>query len=166
MLKRAVGFLAVCMLLMPGVLSVCSMVSYKPLPAVDHTAGDSERSLTFFGTSSNPLVQETTDHFSDSIVIITGKSNTVASTSLWLFGFKCMVIKRVTIQANNLEGETINVLVLPPTIGLYFDYESISIQLNRVTGLFFWGKRSVLFESEPPQIVAVCKARDIWVTYG
>lgn len=166
MLKRAIGFLIVCMLLMAGVLPVCSMAMYKAVPTVDQTAGDSERSLTSFGKSPDPMVQTTTDHFSDSIVIITGKSNTVASTALWLFGFKCMVLKRVTVQANNLEGETINVLVLPPKIGVYFDYETIFIQLQRVTGLFFWGKKSLLFESEPPQIFAVCKARDIWVTYG
>ncbi len=151
MLKRRLGFFVVCMLLILGVFPVCSMVT--------------EKSITDFGNSPDPKAQATTDHFSDSIVIITGKSQTVASSALWLFGFKCMVIKRVTIQANNLEGEKINVFVLPPTIGLYFDYESISIQLNRVTGLFFWGKQSVLFESEPPQIVAVCRARDIWVTY-
>ncbi len=151
MLKRTVGFLVVCMLLMTGGFPVCSMVT--------------EKIMIDCGTSSDPLVQATTDHFNDSIVIITGKSNTVASTALWLFGFKCMVIKRVTIRANNLEGERLNVLVLPPKIGFYFDYESISVQLNRVSGLFFWGKRSVLFESEPPLIVAVCRARDIWVTY-
>lgn len=151
MLKRGLGFFVVCMLLMIGVFPVCSM-------AID-------KNIIDFGTSPDPMVQATTDHFNDSIVIIIGKSNTMASTALWFFGFKCMVIKRVTIQANNLEGERLNVLVLPPKIGVYVDYESISVQLTRVTGLFFWGKRSVLFESKPPQVFAVCRARDIWITY-
>ena len=166
MLKKSIGLLCVMMLIMTWVLSVCSMDTYKHSSDLIETVGASERSIDLSGKSPHPRVQTMTDHFSNSVVIITGKSNTVSSTALWLFGLKCMVLKRVTIQANNLEGENINALILPPQIGVYFDYENIYIQMQRVTGLFFWGKRSLIFEGEPPQIFAVCKARDIWVTYA
>lgn len=112
------------------------------------------------------VVQATTDYFSNSVVLIWGTSQSVSSTALWLFGPKCMLLKRVTIQANGLEGEMINAVVFPPKIGFYYGYENIHIQMHRVTGLFFWGKRSLFFESEPPSICAMCKARDIWITYG
>ncbi|MBN1860894.1 MAG: hypothetical protein JW840_05480 [Candidatus Thermoplasmatota archaeon] len=117
--------------------------------------------LNFF-----PVAQATTVEFTDSAVIIFGKTNHVSSLALWLFGFKFLVNKQVAIQAYGEAGEKISALILPPKIGFYLGHENIYIQLNRVTGLFFWGGKSLLFgNSDPPRIFAVCKANYIYVSY-
>lgn len=112
-----------------------------------------------------PIVQATTDHFTDSVVLIIGKSNTVSTTALWLFGFKFIYNKQVIIQVNGEEGEKLNALIFPPKIGLYFGYENIFIQMEGVKGLFFWGEKSLFFHNVPPRIFVFCKAGDIWVSY-
>jgi hypothetical protein len=112
-----------------------------------------------------PVTQATTDHFTDSFVFIIGKSTTVSSTALWLFGFKFIHNRRVIIQANGEAGEIINALILPPKIGFYFGQESIYIQMEGAKGLFFWGEKSLLFQNSSSGIFALCKARDIWITY-
>jgi hypothetical protein len=115
--------------------------------------------------SSQPIVQATTDHFTDSFVIIMGKCDTVASPALWLFGFKFILNREVIIQANGGENEKINAFILPSKIGFYFSQENIIIQLQGAKGLFFRGEKSWVFQNTPQRIFAVCKATDIWVTY-
>ncbi len=72
-----------------------------------------------------PIVNAQTDHFTNSVILIIGKCNIVATPTLWLFGFKFLISKKVIIQANSEEGEKINALVLPPQIGFYFDINQI-----------------------------------------
>ena len=116
--------------------------------------------------SSVPVVSATTAEFTDSIILVVGNSNTVYSTTiLWLFGWKFMVRKQLTIQANNENGEHLNAFVFPPKIGIYLSHEDIRIQLAQVRGLCFWGKRSLLFESQPPRVFALCKANYILIEY-
>jgi len=112
-----------------------------------------------------PIVQADTDYFSNSVVIITGKCNTVSTTALWLFGFKIAYNKKVIIQANGGEGEKINALILPSKIGFYFGQENIYIQMEGAKGLFFWGEKSFLLQKSSQRIIAICKATDIWVSY-
>ncbi|KYK19995.1 hypothetical protein AYK25_09275 [Thermoplasmatales archaeon SM1-50] len=112
-----------------------------------------------------PVVQATTDYFTDSVILVVGKSNTVSSTLLWLLGMKCIFNRRVIIQVHHGEGEKIFALILPPKIGFYFGHENIVIQIFGAKGLLFWGEKSLIFENDPPHIFALCKARDIWVTY-
>jgi hypothetical protein len=113
-----------------------------------------------------PVAQANTDYFSNSMVIIVGKSNTVNSpVLLWLFGLKFIVSRRVIVQANGEEGEMINALILPSKLGFYFGYEHIYIEMDKATGLFFWGEKSFLLQKASPRIVAICRARDIYVTY-
>lgn len=112
-----------------------------------------------------PVAQATTVEFTESVILIFGKTNQVTSTALWLFGGKFMVNKRVVIQANSADGEKINALVFPPKIGFFLGHENIYIQLNRVTGLFFWGGKSFVFQNELPRIFALCKADYIYVSY-
>lgn len=112
-----------------------------------------------------PLAEARTDYFSNSMVIIVGKSNTVNSpVLLWLIGPKFIVSRRVIVQANGEEGEMVNALILPK-IGFYFGYENIYIEMDKATGLFFWGEKSFLLQKASPRIVAFCRARDIYVTY-
>jgi len=118
-----------------------------------------------FLLNSMPVVNATTDHFTNSVVLVIGKSNTVSTTALWLFGSKFIFNKRVIIQANGGEGEKINALVIPSKIGFYFGQENIVIQMEGAKGLFFWGEKSLFFHNVPPGIFAFCKARDIWVSY-
>lgn len=115
--------------------------------------------------NSIPLAHANTDYFTDSVVIIIGKCNTVTSPALWLFGFKLLFNKKVIIQANGGEGEKINALILPSKIGFYFGHENIIIQMQGAKGLFFRGEKSLFFQNTPQRIFAVCKATDIWVTY-
>jgi hypothetical protein len=112
-----------------------------------------------------PLAQANTDQFTDSIVIIVGKCNTVSSPALWLFGFKFLLNRHVYIQASGEQDEKLTALVLPSKIGFYFGQEDMIIELNGAKGLFFRGEKSFLFQNTPQRIVAVCKASDIWVTY-
>jgi hypothetical protein len=112
-----------------------------------------------------PLAQANTDQFSDSMVIIVGKCNTVSSPALWIFGFKFLFNRHIYIQANGGADEKLTALVLPSKIGFYFSQEEMTIQLDGAKGLFFRGEKSWLFPNNPQRIVAVCKASDIWVTY-
>ena len=118
-----------------------------------------------FLLSSLPVAQANTDHFTNSVVLVIGKCNTVSTTALWLFGFKLVYNKQVIIQANGGEGEKINALILPSKIGFYFGYKNIFIQMDGAKGLFFWGEKSLFFHNVPPRIFAFCKAGDIWVSY-
>jgi len=121
--------------------------------------------LCLFFLSSMPFVQATTDHFTDSFVVIMGKCDTVASPALWLFGFKFILNREVVIQATGGQNEKINAFILPSKIGFYFGQKNIVIQLQGAKGLFFRGEKSWLFQNTPQRIFAVCKATDIWVTY-
>jgi hypothetical protein len=112
-----------------------------------------------------PLAQANTDQFTDSIVIIIGKCDTVTSPALWLFGFKFLFNRHIYIQASGGANEKLTALILPSKIGFYFGQEDMTIQLDGAKGLFFRGEKSLLFSSTPQRIVAVCKASDIWVTY-
>jgi hypothetical protein len=112
-----------------------------------------------------PLAQANTDYFTDSVVIIVGKCNIVASPALWLFGFKFIFKRQVIIQTNGGEDEKINAFILPSKIGFYFGQENIIIQLQGTKGLFFRGEKSLIFQNTPQRIIAVCKASAIWVTY-
>lgn len=112
-----------------------------------------------------PIVHANTDQFTNSAVIIIGKCNTVTTPALWLFGFKFLFNKKVIIQANGDVGEKINALILPSKIGFYFGHENIYIQMEGATGLFFWGEKSLLLQKSSQRIVAICKAKDILVTY-
>jgi len=114
---------------------------------------------------SMPLAQATTDEFTDSVIIIMGKCDTVSSPALWIFGFKFLFNRHVYIQANGGDGETLTALILPSKIGFYFSQESMIIQLNGAKGLFFRGEKSLFFPNTPQRIFAVCKARYISVTY-
>ena len=118
-----------------------------------------------FFLNSMPVVHANTDHFTNSVVLVIGKSNTVSTTALWLFGFKFVYNQQVIIQANGGEGEKINALILPSKIGFYFGQENIFIQMDGAKGLFFWGEKSLFFHNVPPRIFAFCKAGDIWVNY-
>jgi hypothetical protein len=110
-------------------------------------------------------VQANTDHFTNSVVMIVGKTDSVTTPAWWLFGCKLIFDKQVIIQANGGDGEKINALILPSKIGFYFGQENIYIQMEGAKGLFFWGEKSLFFHNVPPRIFAFCKADDIWVTY-
>jgi hypothetical protein len=112
-----------------------------------------------------PIVNANTDHFTNSVVLVIGKCNTVSSNALLLFGFKVVYNKQVIIQVNGGEGEKINAMILPSKIGFYFGQENIFIQMEGAKGLFFWGEKSLFFHNVPPRIFAFCKAGDIWVSY-
>jgi hypothetical protein len=119
----------------------------------------------FFLLNFIPLARANTDHFTDSVIIIMGKCNTVTSPALWLFGFKFLLNRHVYIQANGGEDEKMNAFILPSKIGFYFGQENMIIQLDGANGLFFRGEKSWFFQNTPQRIFAVCKASDIWVTY-
>jgi hypothetical protein len=110
--------------------------------------------------------QATTDHFTDSFVLIIGKCETVQTPVLWLFGFKFILNREIIIQANGGEDEKITTLILPSKIGFYFGQDNMIVQLQGAKGLFFRGEKSFLFQNTPQRFFALCKATDIWVTYN
>ncbi len=104
--------------------------------------------FSLFLVSSMPPTKANTDQFTDSIVIIMGKCNTVSSPALWLFGFKFLFNRHIYIQASGEQDEKLTALILPSKIGFYFG-----------------GDKSWLFQNAPQRIFAVCKATNILVTY-
>jgi len=112
-----------------------------------------------------PQAAATTDHFTNSWILIMGKCNTTVTPALWLFGFKWMHNKNVLIQASGTEGEKLNAVLLPTKIGVFFGYKNMIIELDRAKGLFFWGEKSFLLQKASQSIFALCKATDIWVSY-
>ena len=110
--------------------------------------------------------QATTDHFTDSFVLIIGKCETVRTPVLWLFGFKFILNREIIIQANGGEDEQITTLILPSKIGFYFGQDNMIVQLQGDKGLFFRGEKSFLFQNTPQRFFALCKATDILVTYN
>jgi hypothetical protein len=118
-----------------------------------------------FLLNSMPVVHANTDHFTNSVVLVIGKCNTITTPALWLFGFKLVYNKRVIIQANGGEGEKINALILPSKIGFYFGHKNMVIQIEGAKGLFFWGEKSWVLQKSSQRIIALCKATDIWVSY-
>ena len=122
--------------------------------------------LCLFLLSSVPPALATTDHFTDSVVLIMGKCETVQTPVLWLFGFKVILNREIIIQATGGADEKLTTLVLPSKIGFYFGQDNIVIQLQGAKGLFFRGEKSLLFQNTPQRIFALCKATDIWVTYN
>jgi hypothetical protein len=115
--------------------------------------------------NSLPVVHAETDHFTNSMVLIIGRSNSVSSPALWLFGFKFIYNKQVIFQATGEPGEKISVPILPSKIGFYFGHENIYIQMEKAKGLLFWGEKSLFFQNDPPRIFAFCTAADILVSY-
>jgi hypothetical protein len=121
--------------------------------------------MFFFICATVPLVQANTDYFSNSMVVVVGKCNTVTATALWLFGLKVLLNKKILIQSSGGEGEKINALVIPPKLGVYFGHKNIMIQMEGASGLIFWGEKSILLQRSSQRIVAFCKVKDLWITY-
>jgi len=116
--------------------------------------------------NTTPPAQATTDHFTDSFVLILGKCETVQTPVLWLFGFKFILNREIIIQANGGEDEQITTLILPSKIGFYFGQDNMIVKLKGAKGLFFRGEKSFLFQNTPQRFFALCKATDILVTYN
>jgi len=114
---------------------------------------------------SIPITQADTDHFSNRIIIISGKCNIVTTTGLWLFALTYINNEEITIQAQGSGGEKINVLVFPPNFAMYAGYENILIQMENAEGFLFWGQKSLIFNSTSQRVFVICKAGDIWVTH-
>jgi hypothetical protein len=105
-------------------------------------------------------------YFTDSVVLIMGKCESVQTPVLWLFGFKVILNREIIIQANGGADEKLTTLILPSKIGFYFGQEHMTVQLQGAKGLFFRGEKSFLFQNTPQMFFALCKATDIWVTYN
>lgn len=109
------------------------------------------------------------EYYSNSIVLIAGKSNSTSCLGLWWkIGLYIPIVKRqFIIGANGEEGESLNVLILSTNHGLaaYYDYEDIRIELQRARGVFYWGGKSLLLNnSEPPSVFVLCRAKILYVT--
>jgi len=123
------------------------------------------------GLSSNPNFEEkqisirpTTDHFTNSIVIIIGKCDVVQGPLIWIFGLYIPLIKRsFYIRANGGQDEQLNVIIRGSQFASYLDNENIVVEINRATGILFWGQKSILTNSS--RIFARCKAENIWITH-
>lgn len=112
-----------------------------------------------------PIIQADTDHYSNSIIIVSGNSNLVTSTGLWLFGLTYINKEEITIKAQNEAEERINVFIFPPNFGFYFSQENILIQMGNAEGFLFWGQKSLFLNNASQRVFTLCKADDIWITY-
>ncbi len=112
-----------------------------------------------------PIIQADTDHFSNRVIIISGKCNSVTTTGLWLFALTYINKEEITIQAQGESGEKINAFVFPPDFAFYFSHENILIQMENAEGFLFWAQKSLLFNNTSQRVFVICKAGDIWVTH-
>lgn len=112
---------------------------------------------------SIPTLPADTDHYSNGIIIVSGKCNTVTKNGLWLLGLTYINNKEITIQAQGQEGEKINILIFPPDYGLYISYEVIEIHLEDAKGFLFWTQKSVFFGPTSNRVFILCNAGDIWI---
>ena len=121
--------------------------------------------ICFLIMMSFPVTVGDTTHYEDCVVLIVGRCNTVTGPILWRHGLFVPKIKRsITIEANGEDGEGISIFIRNHQIGIYFDNENIKIKLNQVKGVFYWGGKSLLFNNDPPLILARCIAEDMWIT--
>ena len=110
------------------------------------------------------ISKPTTDHFTNSIVIIIGKCDVVQGPLIWIFGLYIPFIKRsFYVRANGGQGEQLNVIIRGSQFASYLDNENIIVEINRATGILFWGQKSILTNST--RIFARCKAENIWITH-
>jgi hypothetical protein len=123
------------------------------------------------GLSSSSNFQEkqisskpTTDHFTNSIIIIIGKCNVVQGPLIWIFGLYIPLIKRAFyIRADGGQGEQLNVIIRGSQFASYLDNENIMIDITGARGILFSGQKSILTNST--RIFARLKAENIWITH-
>lgn len=117
---------------------------------------------------SVPTTLAGTEYYSNSIVLIAGKSNSTKCWSLWWkIGLYIPIVKRRFFIAANKEGESLSVLIfsLKSQFAVYIDNEDIAVDLYRARGVFYWGGKSLLFNhSTPPPVFALCRAKTVYVT--
>ena len=89
-----------------------------------------------------PIAQADTDHFSNRIIIISGKCNSVTTTGLWLFALTYINKEEITIQAQGGDGEKINAFVFPPDFAFYFGHENILYKWKMLK-VFFFGHKNL-----------------------
>jgi len=105
----------------------------------------------------------TSDYYTNSIIWIIGKCDTVNGPLPWLFGLYIPIFKKsFRIKASGQENEFLNVLIRGNKFASYLDNENIIIDLTRATGILFYGGRSILVNGTT--IFARCKADSIVVT--
>lgn len=147
-LEKMLVIVAICLLIMPSI----------PVVISDTSNSDSSDSYEYQNSGTGE-----TDYFTNCIVIVFGKCNTVTGPLIWRFGFYCPLLKRsFWIIASGEEGESLNVIIRDDKFATYYDYEEINIQLIGANGFLFWGGKSILFNNTI--IFARCKANQAWVT--
>ena len=105
----------------------------------------------------------TTDHYTNSVVIIIGNCNIVEGPKLWIFGLYFTLLKKsFFIKASGGEGEQLNVIIRGNKLGAYIDKEKLQVEFNGANGILFWGQKSIIANSS--SIFARCKAKNIWIT--
>jgi len=118
-------------------------------------------------SEENPISNTAgTSQYTDCIVIIFGKCDTVQGPQTWLFGVYCPLFKKdIVIQSKGGENESLNVIVRERgggNFGTWYDHENLKLDLRGTTGILFWAGKSLLIEGN--QIFARCKAETAFIT--
>ena len=104
------------------------------------------------------------DYYSDCVIWVFGKCDTVDGPLLWKLGFYCPLREKTfIIQATGKENESLNIFIRDTGMATYFGYENVKIDIRTATGVLFWAAQSILLQGNT--IFARCKAREVWVTY-
>jgi hypothetical protein len=111
------------------------------------------------------ITTENNERFNDCIILIFGKCNDVSGPLLWKLGLYCNFIRKdFTINANGEIDENINIIIRGGgSFKFLWGKENIKINLNRATGILFWGGKSVIVESN--HIIARCQADSAYLVY-
>lgn len=104
--------------------------------------------------------------YTNCMVFVSGKCNSVSGPLVWILGVYCPLLKRTfTIHARGQQSEALDVFILgtkPFQVGTFFDYENIYIRITRGNGLLYWGQKSIVSKSN--SLFAFCKADSVLIT--
>ena len=105
-----------------------------------------------------------TKTFTNCVIWVFGKCNTVTGPLLWKLGLYCPLLdKNFGIEANGEEGEKLNVIIRGEEFGVYYGYENMDIDIARARGILFWGGQSLLIDE--PIIFLRCRADIVYLNY-
>ena len=142
------------------VICVVSLLIFLTIPAVIGNTVNIEADDI---NEDNEIMPLGTDHFTDCIIMIIGKCNTVEGPPEWKLGiYYPLEEKDFMIQANGQETEVLHVLVRAASPSFYFSHENIKVDISSAKGFFFYAGQSLLTEGNT--IFVRCTAQEAWVT--
>jgi hypothetical protein len=124
------------------IICLISLILVTTIPIV---IGDTANIEANDVNDNNDIIPLGTDEYTDCIIWIIGKCNTVAGPPEWKLGFYYPFNEKdFSFSANNEPDEGLQVLVRATSPGIYLGHEDIRIQITGGKGFFFYAGHSLL----------------------